>query len=114
MDMDRRLVAGRRQTTQRPRPARHDIAHARAVDQAVRLADLGQHASQTPDHAAPRCRVSSKDRFLSCAWVMATARASAASAFTSPAVGSRRLTMKAIWLLSAWPAPTTAFLTRLG
>ena len=22
--------------------------------------------------------------------------------------------MKAIWLLSAWPAPTTAFLTRLG
>ncbi len=49
-----------------------------------------------------------------CAWVIATASASAASAFTSPAEGSNRFTMKAIWLLSAWPAPTTAFLMRLG
>ena len=56
----------------------------------------------------------SSARFLSCAWVIATARASAASAFTSPAVGSSRFTMKAIWVLSAWPAPTTAFLIRLG
>ena len=50
---------------------------------------------------------------------MATASASAASAFTSPAApwqdwGNSRFTMKAIWLLSAWPAPTTAFLIRFG
>src|SRR5690606_16066687 len=83
-----------------------------AVDQAFRLADLGQNATQTADHAAPRTGRALNRRWW--AWVTATARASAASAFTSPEAGSKRLTMKAIWLLSACPAPTTAFLIRLG
>src|SRR5690606_37044200 len=47
------LVARRRQAAQRPRPAGRDITHPSAVDQAFRLADLGQNTPQTTDHAAP-------------------------------------------------------------
>ncbi|MNN52166.1 hypothetical protein D3C81_1668490 [compost metagenome] len=101
MDIEGRLVARSRQTPQGPRPAGRDIAHPAAVDQAFRLPDLGQHASKTPDHAAP-LRLAFKLKLRRWwAWVMATASASAASAFTSPAAGSSRLIMKATWLLSA-------------
>src|SRR5690606_15046262 len=110
LDVQGRLVSRRRQPPQGPRPAGHHIADAGAVDQAVVGLDLGQHASQTADHAAPANRA----RLRNWAWVRATASASAASAFTPPAVRSSRFTMKAIWVLSAWPAPTTAFLIRLG
>jgi crossover junction endodeoxyribonuclease RuvC len=87
------------------------LGHARAAvmlapaQRGLRVAEyspnLIKKAVVGAGHAAPRCMASSKDRFLSCAWVIATARASAASAFTSPAVGSSRLIMKAIWPLSA-------------
>src|SRR5690606_10181456 len=112
LDVQGGLVAGRRQAAQGARAAGHHIADAGRVDQALGLADLGQHPAQTADHAAPRAASWLKRRRW--AWAMATARASAASALTSPAAGRSRLTMKAIWLLSAWPAPTTAFLIALG
>ena len=89
------LVAGCGQTLQGAGAAAGHIADPGAVDQAVVLAGLDQSPPQTPDHAAS---VRTRRRW---AWVMATARASAASAFTSPAVGSRRRIMKAIWPLSA-------------
>ncbi len=58
-----------------------------------------------PDHAAPlKLAVKLKLRRW-CAWVIATANASAASALMSPAAGNSRLIMKATWLLSASQAP---------
>src|SRR5690606_24863336 len=74
-DVQGRLVSGGGQALKRARSADHDIADAGAVDQAVVGLDLGQHAFQTADHAAP----ASRTRLRSWAWVMATARASAAS-----------------------------------
>ena len=48
-----------------------------------------------------------------CAWQIATASASAASALSMEQPGKRRRTINWIWVFSAWPAPTTDFLTRL-
>src|ERR1700752_4993387 len=45
---------------------------------------------------------------------MAIASASAASADFGSALGSRIFSITAIWFLSAWPAPTTVFLTWFG
>ncbi len=50
----------------------------------------------------------------SCAWVMATASASAASGLSGRALGSRNLTISATCAFSAWPLPTTVFLMRLA
>src|SRR5690606_9909647 len=82
LHMKDHVVAGRRQPLQGARAADSHVAGARTVDQALGLACLDQGSPKTTDHAAS---VLTRRRW---AWVMATARASAASAFTSPAVGS--------------------------
>ncbi len=45
---------------------------------------------------------------------MAMASASAASALSNTARGSRHFTMALIWPLSPWPAPITVFFTAFG
>ena len=47
-----------------------------------------------------------------CAWVMAQASASAASACSTPQVGSSRRTIACTCSFCAWPTPTTDFLIR--
>ena len=63
----------------------------------------------------PRARAASAcalPRWL--AWQMAMASASASSALSNLAFGSRKPTMAAIWRFSPWPVPVTVFLTTLG
>src|SRR6185312_16606482 len=89
----------------------HKIADAIHVqdDGVVRngVHDTGELA----DHSPTTFRIFTVER---CAWAMAAARASAASACVTPQVGSRRLTMNCTCSLPAWPAPTTHFLMWLG
>ena len=48
------------------------------------------------------------------AWQTAIASASASSALSKVARGSRKPIMAAIWRFSPWPVPVTVFLTTLG
>src|SRR5438445_4913218 len=48
------------------------------------------------------------------AWVIAIASASAASAVFGSALGRSTPSITRIWFLSAWPAPTTVFVTWFG
>src|SRR6202008_2047198 len=102
LDVQHHLLAGLGQARQGARAAAHDVADAAHVHERLVLAHLRQDSAQASDHAALPIRRTAR----AWAWVMATARASAASAFGSPAVGRRGFTMKATWALSPPPVPT--------
>src|SRR5262249_29027039 len=77
-----------------------------------RVIDNGIHrTAELADHHPTTFKARLADR---CAWAIAAASASAASAWVTPQAGSSRLTMNCTCSLPAWPAPTTHFLTRLG
>ena len=74
----------------------------------VSSADHGT-ASRRALRAASICAL---PRWL--AWQMAMASASASSALSNLAFGSRKPTMAAIWRFSPWPVPVTVFLIDVG
>src|SRR5579863_8424082 len=114
----------------------HHIANAMHIEDDEILADHIDDATELADHRA-RSQLSSAAPAMTAraasaktcavtaaaerkrAWVIATASASAASGEKSSAatpchLGSRTFTIMATCAFSAWPAPTTVFLTRLA
>src|SRR6185312_3983316 len=112
-DRQHRGFAGPRQHLQGSRRAMHLITDPADVEDHMVLAVAVDQALQLADHSPTTLRFSAAlPRW--CACVIATASASAASADFGSAFGSRIFSITRIWFLSAWPAPTTVFLTWFG
>ena len=100
----------------RARAERHLVAHAADIDDRRVERHRIEPTGELSDHGAASVTnaASSRRQERECAWVMAMASASAASALSKDARGKRHLTMALIWPLSPWPAPTTVFFTAFG
>src|SRR4029077_16139328 len=86
-----------------------EIADAVDVEDQGLLLDAVDDALELADHAAPRARAA-----RCWAWQMATASASAASEVDAVEAGNSIRTIIATCRFSAWPTPTTVFLTRFA
>src|SRR5258706_7933114 len=86
----------------------HEIADAGDIDDRMILRDRIHHAGELSDHGDATIRRARVPARWACA--MAQASASAASACSTPQVGSRRRTIACTCSFCAWPTPTTDFL----
>ena len=97
-------LAHRRQRGKLPRAERHLVADAAHVDDRRRERDRVDRAGELADHdAALSARTMAASNLVQLrAWacVMAMASASAASALSGAASGSKHFTMARIWVLS--------------
>src|SRR5215475_3792396 len=101
LDRQHRRLALRRQRLQRARGAMHLVADAADIEDDKILAVGIDQALQLANHApATFSRSSTPPRW--CAWVMAMASASVASADFGSALGKRIFIMTVIWFLSSW------------
>src|SRR5262249_37852915 len=112
LDRQHRGLAGRRQRLQGASRTVHLVADPLYVEDDVVLAVGVDQTFQLADHRATASLSATLWRWW--AWVIAIASASAASAVFGSALGRSTPSITRIWVLSAWPAPTTAFLTWFG
>src|SRR5260221_13888536 len=110
-------LAGRRQVVEGAHRHLDLVADSGRLDQDLRRVFLEEHAGEPPDHTSlprftrnPRVGIAPRP-WPPCAWQIAQARASAASAEGAPASPSRRFTISCTCSFLAWPLPTTACLT---
>src|SRR5262249_45960421 len=111
LDREHDRLADARQRLQGARRAMRHVTDAAHVDDDVVLAVGVDDPFELADHwaailASALCRW--------CAWVTATASASAASSLSGEALGNRTPIIIRICAFSPWPAPTIVFFTRFG
>jgi len=108
LDQQPRRLPHPRQQPERPARAEGEIANPPDIDDRTVGAHLIDDARELGDHDACQTRIVP----AWCAWQIATASASAASAEAIEQPGNSRRTISCTCDFSACPAPTTDFLTR--